>query len=354
MGGKKIIMIVSGVLLFLLLLFVGYAGWNAANPRRTCASCHEIVPSFETWQRSAHREVTCVDCHGTTLENGFHSLRENARMILTHVSRPIMNDEIDLSEGRVVEVMESCTECHQSEYKNWLAGGHSANYGEIFLNETHNSLEQPYWDCLRCHGMYYDGNIYDLVEPVSIHGPWSLKDPDMSPLPTIPCLACHQVHGENEVLKRPRAMDEPEAIFYEREPRNPVTSLYVRSDRISLRADQLTKPDMYLGERKVVTSDDPVQRLCIQCHSPDWEHTAGSSDDRTPTGVHEGISCMACHEPHSNDARNSCSRCHPALSNCGLDVETMNTTFLSRESPNNIHHVACEDCHETPVKPRTP
>jgi len=347
MAGKKTIIIVSGVLLLLLLLFIGYAGWNAANPRRTCASCHEIVPSFETWELSAHREVTCVDCHGTALGNGFHSLQEKAGMVFPHLSAPVMNDEINLNEEQVLEVMESCIECHQSEYKRWLAGGHSANYEEIFLNETHNSLEQPYWDCLRCHGMYFDGTIDDLLEPVSIHGPWNLKDPGISPLPTIPCLACHQVHGENDMLKRPRSMDQPEAIFYEREPRNPVTSLYVRSDKISLRVDQLRSPDIYQGDRKVVTSGDPVQRLCIQCHSPDWEHMAGSSDDRTPTGVHEGISCMACHETHSNDSRNSCKGCHPAISNCGLDVETMNTTFLSRESPNNIHHVACDDCHKT-------
>jgi hypothetical protein len=346
MKGKRTIIAVSGGLLLLVALFLGYAGWNAANPQRTCASCHEIVPSFETWQLSAHREVTCVECHGTALGNGFHSLKEKAGMVFTHVPGPVMNDEVHLNEAQVLEVMEACIECHRSEYKGWLAGGHSASYAEIFLDETHNSLEQPYWDCLRCHGMFYDGTIYDLMEPVSMQGPWRLKDPDMLPVPTIPCLACHLVHGENAVHRRFLYMDEPEAIFYDREPRNPATGLYVRSDKLSLRADRLRKPDIYSGNRKVVTSDDPVQRLCIQCHAPAWAHQVGTSDDRTPTGVHEGVSCMACHEAHSNDSRRSCKKCHPALSNCGLDVETMNTTFLDRESPNNIHYVQCRDCHE--------
>ena len=66
-------------------------------------------------------------------------------------------------------------------------------------------------------------------------------------------------------------------------------------------------------------------RLCVQCHSPNALHEAGSSDDRTPTGVHEGLSCTACHDVHSNDARKSCGKCHPAISNCKLDVTMMNT-----------------------------
>jgi hypothetical protein len=33
------------------------------------------------------------------------------------------------------------------------------------------------------------------------------------------------------------------------------------------------------------------------------------------------------------------------LSNCGLDVETMDTTFKSIKSPYNVHFVKCIDCH---------
>ena len=38
--------------------------------------------------------------------------------------------------------------------------------------------------------------------------------------------------------------------------------------------------------------------------------------------------------------------CHPAISNCKLDVTKMNTSFKDPESPNNIHWVACTDCHK--------
>ena len=29
-------------------------------------------------------------------------------------------------------------------------------------------------DCLRCHGMHFEGGVRDLVTPVNAHGPWSM------------------------------------------------------------------------------------------------------------------------------------------------------------------------------------
>jgi hypothetical protein len=84
----------------------------------------------------------------------------------------------------------------------------------------------------------------------------------------------------------------------------------------------------------------------VQCHAPSVWHQAGSHDDKTPVGVHEGLSCRACHEPHSNFQRNSCNKCHPAISNCNLDVKTMNTSYFSPSSEHDIHSVACIDCHK--------
>jgi len=330
----------------LLVLFGGYAGWNAASPERSCASCHEIVPSLEIWQQSAHREVGCVDCHGTAISNGIHSLKEKSGMFFSHFRQERPALRVSLNEEGVLEVMQNCIRCHRDEYASWQAGGHSATYAEIFLNEKHNSMERPYPDCFRCHGMYYDGTISGLLEPISTTGPWRLKQPEKASQPVIPCLACHPIHLENEPLDRPASMDDPFAIFYEREERNALTGLYLRSDRMHLRADKLRKPELYDGDVPVLVSDDPLQRICIQCHSPNWAHQAGTEDDRTPVGVHEGISCRACHRGHSNDPRNACKTCHPAVTSCGRDVMTMNTTYLHSDSPHNIHSMQCTDCHD--------
>ncbi len=343
---RRALWVFSGILVLILVLGAGYAGWTTARPERTCASCHEIVPSLEIWQQSAHREVGCADCHGTALGNGFHSLKEKAGMFFSHFGKAQENSEVRLDEAAVLEVMQACVGCHRDEYVSWQAGGHSATYADIFLNEKHNSMERPYPDCFRCHGMYYGGTIADLVEPISTTGPWSLKEPVKAAQPVIPCLSCHPIHMENEPMARPGSFDDPSTIHYEREERHPLTGLYLRADRISLRVDQLRKPEIYQGETAVLVSDDPLQRLCIQCHAPNWAHEAGSEDDRTPVGVHEGISCRACHRTHSNDPRNACMTCHPAVTSCGRDVMTMNTTYLKSDSPHDIHSMACLDCHD--------
>ena len=79
---------------------------------------------------------------------------------------------------------------------------------------------------------------------------------------------------------------------------------------------------------------------------------AGSGDDRSPMGVHEGLSCLACHQKHGEGTRQSCADCHPKLSNCGIDVEKMDTTFLNPKSSRNVHTVKCLDCHPAGVPKR--
>lgn len=352
---RKIIIIISSCLLLLVLFILGYAGWNTASPEQTCASCHEIVPSVEIWQQSAHRDVTCVECHGTALSNGFHSLREKTKMVFSHLKKEEIRTITRLDEHGVLEVMEACAGCHRDEYRSWMAGGHSATYSDIFLNEKHNTMERPYPDCFRCHGMYYDGTISDLVQPISTTGPWSLKQPEKATQPVIPCLACHGIHMENETMTHPGTMDDPAATFYESDPRNQYTAFYLRSDRMHLRSDLLRKPDIYHAGEVVQVADDPVQRICMQCHAPNWAHEAGTEDDRTPTGVHEGISCLACHSDHSNNPAGACYTCHPAVTSCNLDVMQMNTSYKSRKSPNNIHSMKCIDCHDpVPNQSQTP
>lgn len=346
MNLKRILLVFSVLFTGLTVLFGGYSQWNSANPDNTCASCHEISPSVSEWHNSAHRNVRCTQCHGTALSNGIHSLKEKANMVFTHLGEGKRHEEIRMSEKQVLDLSERCTKCHQSEYAKWRSGGHSANYADIFMNGKHNQEEAPYWACLKCHGMFYDGNIKTLLQkPQNIKGVWKLKDKNQTALSTMPCLSCHSVHTDNEVLGRAGRLDVPQEISYARPSRNTSIAWYVRGDKRHVRADKLMKITMFDQEKPIKVADDSGTRLCLQCHSPNFKHQTGSEDDRTPTGVHEGLSCTACHAPHSNDTRNSCKNCHPALSNCGLDVTKMNTTFVNLKSPNNIHSVSCSSCH---------
>jgi nitrate/TMAO reductase-like tetraheme cytochrome c subunit len=48
--------------LFLMVIMAGAAAWYTSRPV-FCASCHNMVPYYESWQKSNHRDVTCVECH---------------------------------------------------------------------------------------------------------------------------------------------------------------------------------------------------------------------------------------------------------------------------------------------------
>ncbi len=295
---------------FVLIVCGGYMTWNRLDPDRTCAQCHEVAPAHERWLSSAHAEVSCIECHGTAMSNGIHSLTEKANMVFTHFGGKKHNDDIHLSEEQVLEVADRCASCHRAEYAGWLAGGHAVTYKEIFMDSTHNAMEKPYWDCFRCHGMFYEGNIHDLMSLEGDQTQWHIKDEKQADKPAVPCLACHRMHTPNPVSERYVSMTGKQRVESER---NPVISLYVRADKIHLRADMLTPVRMLDGERVVDMAKDPATLLCMQCHSPNYHHEAGTEDDRTVTGAHEGIGCTACHKPHSGTTKESCAVCHPSL-----------------------------------------
>jgi len=309
MNKKKLILLFS--ILFIIIITSSYVTWNRLDPDYTCARCHEIAPSHAQWKTSAHANVRCIDCHGTAITGGAHSFMDKANMVFVHFTKDKANYDIHLSEKQVLEINNRCIACHQSEYAGWLAGGHAVNYKEIFMDSAHNAMEKPYWDCLRCHGMFYEGNINDLMaleDTSSIR--WKIRDKNQEMKPTIPCLACHQMHTDNPVSQRYITLTDSSRANMERNPR---IALYVRAEKFHLRADQLPKPVMYLGDSIVETASDPATLLCMQCHAPNSKHQVGSEDDCTVTGVHKGISCIACHRPHSGETKESCIQCHPSL-----------------------------------------
>lgn len=342
----KIALLIIPVILIVGAIAFGsfYTYWNTASPDKTCASCHEIGKSVISQAQSSHRNLHCKECHGTALSNGLHSMKEKGMMVVNHVTNKEV-EKINLSEDQLMDVMDNCKRCHSAEYAKWTSAGHSVDYQHIFLNLKHNSTEQINFDCLRCHGMFFQGTVNDLVEPLNIKGPWKLKQGNMAAMPAIPCMVCHQIHQEGLPKAKPDYSD-PKMVFYQKIGSNSKLGFYDRHEKSYFQVSELPKLNLLLGERPINVSDDPRARNCVQCHAPNAFHQSGTADDRTPRGVHEGLSCTACHEPHSNNAKNSCVTCHPAITNCKIDVTKMNTSYFDAKSPNNIHFVACIDCHK--------
>ena len=341
---KKLLIAISAVVFFLLLAFGGFTYyWDTASPQTTCASCHEIESSSNMWAQSGHRALLCRECHGTALSNGFHSLKEKGMMVVNHFIEGEKGG-IKLDEMDVLETMDNCKRCHGEEYAKWTSGGHSATYAAIFLNEKHNSTEQLNADCLRCHGMLYGGNnqgfgcAAERERSVGAQQSGEIESAGNS-------LFDLSRSSPGRIPAIPANPSDPKKIFYERKVDLPKALFYYRYEKTHVEVADLPSPTIWDGTRKVEISDDLLQRICLQCHAPSAFHQAGTGDDRTPRGIHEGISCLACHDHHSNDSKQSCKNCHPAISNCRQDVTKMNTTFADSKSPHNIHSMRCIDCH---------
>ncbi len=201
------------------------------------------------------------------------------------------------------------TGCHDTEHQNWAVSLHAAAPSEVLLNTGHNEEEQLTDECIQCHAPFQAADYHtgDFVQPLDQSGPWHLVDSNTSKWQAIKCEVCHD----------PTSNVSKKLAFY-----NFATKAYV--------------------------SVASITELCEKCHQ------AGTDDSRDLAGsVHQGIQCSACHlKPGSNmniDPHESCGQCHPGVNPSHPDVTTLNTTYLSLESPNNIHFVQCTTCHSTRV-----
>ncbi len=66
--GKGLSLVMAALV---VLALGGAAAIPLTNQPTFCASCHTIQPSFDSWSRSTHKEVTCVDCHVRPGISGF-------------------------------------------------------------------------------------------------------------------------------------------------------------------------------------------------------------------------------------------------------------------------------------------
>lgn len=289
----------------------------------------------------AHSQLECAKCHDAALLGKFQTLQ---KQLGKHIEPgwDRVREEIPLGEPAMQALAAKCADCHAQQAKDWSNSGHSMTYARSFLNREHNRMEAPMDDCLRCHAMFFEGAARDLVTPLDTHGPWQMARKELADHRSIPCLVCHQVHpekwhglpahGSSNMGLKPM-------------PQTSKAGFYDRRERRFFPAHQLPHPKIFDGPKRLPVSDDSRIRICVQCHAPSAPHQAGTSDDHTLRGVHEGMSCLDCHATHSLDTRKSCAQCHPAVSSCGLDVTRMDTTARAKGSRYDIHTVACKDCH---------
>ncbi len=339
----KRILLIAGLLIAASVLMVpGTTLYFESGGGARCTGCHEMQAVFDQWRVSSHRGVSCGRCHGGAFTTDASFYIANARRAWSHL-RGDLPEAIGFGNRSVEAINDLCAGCHRQEYAAWKSGPHSADYTRIFLDRKHNLENMLVDDCLRCHGMHFEGGIGELVTPIDRKGPWRIVPPGLAGMPTMPCVTCHEMHREGKPMSKAGA--EGRVAGPSQEIARPSLAFFDRRTGRHVPVADLPLPAMLEGPRAVRMSADRRQALCYQCHAPTAAMQVASGDDRTGIGVHEGISCLACHAQHGQKTRASCATCHPKMSNCGLDVEKMDTTFASQQSKHNIHWVKCADCH---------
>ena len=306
-----------------------------------CASLSAAEPKVP-----AHAQLDCAKCHDAALLDKFKEVQKQLGKD-TAPGWDRVAEAIPLDEVAMQALGVKCAGCHAEKAKDLAKSGHALTYAQSFLNREHNRMEPPMDDCLRCHAMFYEGTSRDLVSPQDTRGPWHMPRAELAGHRSILCVSCHQIHPDRWLS--PPSAGSPTLAGGTATSK---AGFFDRREHRFFPADRLPQPKVFKDGKAVKISDDARIRICYQCHAPSTAHQAGTSDDRTLRGIHEGLSCLDCHATHSLDTRAACADCHPASSHCGLDVRRMDTTARAKASQHDIHNMTCAECHTRGV-PKT-
>src|SRR5512146_1460334 len=181
------------------------------NHPKFCASCHNIAPSYESWAKSSHKEVTCVACHVRPGLEGW--IRATAWAGTKDVAVYLVGTPTDAHNLRGAVDSNVCLSCHRnilrvSEVAPRVLASPVNEVGLVMSHRKHME------GCTTCHsGVVHDQPIkgYPVVIPrghVSADSkPWHPDHPEGSYLRTRAlndCFRCHDGKAEyqGKVLER--------------------------------------------------------------------------------------------------------------------------------------------------------
>lgn len=190
------------------------------NQPEFCAGCHTIAPSYESWARSTHKEVTCVACH---VRPGLHGwLTDKVWAGAKDASIYLLGTPTDAHNLKAKVDSGTCLSCHRHilRVSEIASRDLPLPVKEVGLVVSHRQHMEAFRargheeGCTTCHsGVVHDAPIkgYPIVIPrghVSADSqPWYPAHPEGSYLRTravSDCFRCHDgktQHG-GKVLDR--------------------------------------------------------------------------------------------------------------------------------------------------------
>ena len=260
-----------------LLIFVGAAVltvsgatdiYHRTEVPRFCGSCHEMDANFDTWERSQHGSIKCVDCHARPGLSGWIAAKTaGTNQLLQHFTAKSI-DDITLKEKHQDIVSENCERCHPGARRL------NERRGLRIEHERHGKLKLK---CVACHA----GNIaHPAEEPDPADKVAGLVDIDL----------CFKCHNGKEKVGNDVAFD-------------------ARSEDNCGTCHPDAKFALAHGEGHPSTSK---RKPCLSCHDLPTDKPHFAMDDSKQAEL-----CQKCHEApkgyvstHKPFAEGKCSDCH--------------------------------------------
>jgi len=317
--GFQALTLTAGLLVALGVVAVGTAVEVTSRPQ-FCGSCHIMRPYYESWQKSSHHNIACVDCHippGVTAE--FRKKYEALSMVARYFTGTYSTNpwtEIDDA---------SCLRCHERR----LLSGKELFGDVLFDHAAHLSgmRRGKSLRCTSCHSQIVQGSHIAVTPSTCILCHFKGQ---ASGTGTARCTLCHSV---------------PDKV--------------IRHEALTFNHADVAHYGMdcnWCHARPAGSDGEVARERCVTCHN-DAPRLAEFGNPELLHRMHvteHKVDCMGCHveiehvgQPRIEAAATACNTCHlkghsPQMS---LYTGVGGRGVSPMPNPMFLAGVRCEGCH---------
>lgn len=312
-------------ILFFGALSIGAIEYYTTRPV-FCSSCHIMKKPYNSWEKSEHRNVSCLDCHYAPGEQ--HSVKAKLKGLAQLFSYFSTREKEVRKRTLIADISCMSSNCHPPE--KFLAKKAKFTEKVSFTHKTHEdkTIEGQKLHCNTCH----------------IH----LKIDKHFEVPKEACFLCHFKNtafneGRSECLLCHELPEEP----IQKHGEKPITHKLLKESKVPCGSCHL----------EIITGKGEIkEESCLECH--DSAETLNKAKNKKL--MHEqhvagqNANCFNCHEPIQHKKAEfldpvikNCASCHPDHHNYQKLLLAGEKREGVSESPNPmfISRTNCLGCH---------
>ncbi|MBU1023298.1 NapC/NirT family cytochrome c [bacterium] len=279
-----------GIVLVLLFVVVAFFGLEMSARPQFCITCHYMKPFYDSWEKSVHNEVKCVECH---YPPGLKSEIEGKFVALNQITKYITQQYGTRPPTQVEDA--SCLRpgCHQTRLLQGKVEFGNVQFDHLPHLTSYRRVTRL--RCTSCHSQMVQGNHMAVTQGTCFTCHFKLHKGQETELSD--CTMCHKLPFD------------PQLVAFNHD--------FVKDRGIDCRE---CHADVIHGEGEV-----PKAR-CVLCHS---------EEDK----VERYYDVAFIHENHVTEHKITCSQCHNEILHYSLQEEHEESLDMSVGS--------CTKCHET-------